>query len=64
VSYSIFPDIFGVPENELPKKRDGSSCLPLQRAENELASQNVEKLLGTCAHLLRSLPPRQSAPED
>jgi hypothetical protein len=64
VGYSIWPDILGVPENQLPRKRDGSSSIPMQRAQNELASQNIEKLLRTCARLLRSLPAQQVAPED
>jgi hypothetical protein len=36
----------------------------MQRAQNELASQNIEKLLHTCARLLRSLPAQQVVPED
>jgi hypothetical protein len=55
-SYSMFPDIFGVPERSLPTKLDGSSSVPLQVAQNELASENIEKLLSTCSKLLHSLP--------
>ncbi len=62
IGYSIWPDILGVPEHLLPKKRDGSSSVPLQRAQNSLASKNIETLLQTCARLLRSLPP-QLGPE-
>ena len=58
-SYSIFPDIFGVPKESLPRKLDGSSSVPIQRAQYQLASDDVEKLLSTCSRLLRALPPHQ-----
>jgi len=63
-NFSILPDILGVPEHLLPKKRDGSSSVPLQRALNTRSAQDIEKLLRTCARLLHSLPPQQEFPWD
>ena len=55
--YSTFPDIFGVPKESLPRKIDGSSSVPSQRALYEITSNDIEKLLSLCSKLLRTLPP-------
>ncbi len=54
-AYSIFPDIFGVPADRLPTKRDGSSTVPTQQALYANAETDLEQVLAVAAGLLRAL---------
>jgi hypothetical protein len=56
-SYSMVPEIFGVPKESLPRRLDGSSSVPIQFAQYQVISNDIEKLLSTCSKLLRALPP-------
>ena len=56
-AYAIFPDLMGVPDNRLPRKRDGSSSVPTRDAWTKLTCDNLSRLCGLCADLLRKLPP-------
>lgn len=42
--YSTWPDVLGVPDKELPPKRDGTSSIPHKQALTELASNDIQKL--------------------
>lgn len=55
IQYSTFPDIYGVPPDRLPPKRDGSSSVPTQNSLNDYATRQLAKLLSQSAGLLRSL---------
>ena len=55
--YSMFPDIYGVPAERLPPKRDGSSSVSTQDDLYDNATRDLGKLLSQCAGLLRSLDP-------
>jgi hypothetical protein len=57
-NYSTWPDLLGVAEGSLPRKRDGSSNAPFQRALNQGISADIERLLAKCSQILRSLPPQ------
>ncbi len=54
-SYSTFPDIFGVPIESLPRKKDGSSSTPLQLGLYANAENTMIQLLSVSAGLLRKL---------
>jgi hypothetical protein len=56
-AYAIFPDLMGVPDARLPRKRDGNSSIPTRNAWVELTSSHLRRLSGLCAELLRKLPP-------
>jgi hypothetical protein len=54
-TYAIWPDLLGVPADELPRRRDGSSTLSLQLANYRIVELNSVKLLKLCGELLGSL---------
>lgn len=56
-AYSILPDLMGVPDDRLPRKRDGSSSKPIRDAWTELTTVKLVRLCTLSADLLRKLPP-------
>jgi hypothetical protein len=53
--YRTFPDLFGVPLDQLEPLTDGSSAIPLQSRYNGIAMKELDDLLGRCVDLLGSL---------
>jgi len=60
--YALWPDLLGIPTDELPVRRDGSSSLPVQRGTYELATREALRLLKLCADLLGQLDDLPSDP--
>lgn len=59
--HSIYPDVYGVPIDQLPTKADGSSLVPTQRVLNQIMAQYFVSLLRLCANLLRQLDPQSQS---
>jgi len=60
--YALWPDLLGVPADELPVRRGGSSSLPLQQGAYQLATREALRLLKLCAELLGQLDDLPSDP--
>jgi hypothetical protein len=56
-AYAIFPDLMGVPDERLPRKRDGSSSVSIREASTQQTCTELSRLCRLCADLLRKLPP-------
>jgi hypothetical protein len=56
--YELWPDILGIPLNELKPNNRGESMVPYFEATYKLIIQNAEKLLKACASLLREIDTR------
>src|SRR5258706_8839061 len=61
--YAVWPDLMGVSADKLPRRRDGSSTLPLQQASYKLAERDTLKLLHLCGELLGELDELPSDPD-
>jgi hypothetical protein len=55
--YVVFPDLMGVPDDRLPRKRDGSSSISLRNGWTQLTRNELNRLCRLCGELLRQLPP-------
>jgi hypothetical protein len=60
--YAIWPDLLGVDPDELPRRKDGSSSLPLQPGAYQLVTREALRLLDFCAQLLGQLDDLPSDP--
>ena len=56
-AYITFPDLMGIPDDRLPKRRDGSSTISLRNGWTDLSCKELGRLCRLCAELLRQLPP-------
>jgi hypothetical protein len=53
--YMTWPDLLGVPLDQLEPNKRGESSVPLMRATYKLIVAEAEQLLKTCAQLLREI---------
>lgn len=56
-AYMVFPDLMGVPDERLPKTRDGRSTVSLRNGWTKLTCKELNRLCRLSAELLRQLPP-------
>jgi len=53
--YSAFPDVIGIPDDQLPKKKDGTSAVKDRTGMENVISSNITNILTLASSLLEKL---------